>query len=52
LDILLLQVDENLTWRELEGYMGCLSGARQRGIMKKKSDGDRINALLSRLLIL
>lgn len=32
--------------------MGCLSGARQRGIMKKKSDGDRINALLSRLLIL
>ena len=52
MDILLLQVDENLTWRELKGYMGCLSGARQRGIMKKKSDGDRINALLSRLLIL
>lgn len=52
MDILLLQVGENLTWRELEGYMGCLSGARQRGIMKKKSDGDRINALLSRLLIL
>lgn len=52
MDILLLQVGENLTWRELEGYMGCLSGARQRGIMKNKSDGDRINALLSRLLIL
>lgn len=32
--------------------MGCLSGARRRGIMKKKSDGDRINALLSQLLIL
>lgn len=52
MDILLLQVDSKLTWRELEGYLGCLSAARRTGIMKKKSDGDRINALLSQLLIL
>lgn len=52
MDILLLQVDENLTWRELEGYTGCLSEARRRGIMKKKSDNDKINALLSQLLVL
>ncbi len=52
MDILLLRVDEKLTWRELDGYMGCLSSARRSGIMKKKSDGDRINALLSQLLIL
>lgn len=32
--------------------MGCLSGARRRGIMKKKCEGDRINALLSQLLLL
>ncbi len=52
MDIILLKVDEKLTWKELEGYMGCLSGARQRGIKKKKCEGDRINALLSQLLLL
>lgn len=52
MEILLLRIGGRLTWRELEGYMGCLSSARQRGILKKKSDGDRINALLSQLLVL
>lgn len=52
MDIILLKVDEKLTWAELEGYMGCLSGARRRGIIKKKCEGDRINALLSQLLLL
>lgn len=52
MDIFLLQVDSGLTWTELEGYMGCLSGSRRRGIMKKKCESDRINALLSQLLVL
>lgn len=52
MEILVLKVSDKLTWLELEGYMGCLSGARQRGILKKKCEGDRINALLSQLLVL
>ncbi|MCM1165319.1 MAG: 4'-phosphopantetheinyl transferase superfamily protein [Lachnospiraceae bacterium] len=52
MDIILLRVDKSLTWRELEGFMGCLEPARRRAVMKKKTDGDRINALLSRLLVL
>lgn len=52
MEILVLKVSDRLTWLELEGYMGCLSGARQRGILKKKREGDRINALLSQLLVL
>lgn len=52
MDILLLQTTNELTWAELEGYMGCLSGARRKGVLKKKNSADRINALLSQLLIL
>ena len=52
MDILLLKVSERLTWTELKGYMGCLSGSRQNGIQKKKSDSGKINALLSQLLVL
>lgn len=52
MEILLLQVNDTLTWRDLEGYMGCLSAPRQRGVMKKKGEGDRINSLLSQLLVL
>lgn len=52
MEILLLKVSGELTWAELKGYMGCLSGARQNGILKKKNDNDRINALLSQLLVL
>ncbi|MDE7363060.1 MAG: 4'-phosphopantetheinyl transferase superfamily protein [Oscillospiraceae bacterium] len=52
MEILLMKVSDKLTWLELEGYLGCLSAAKRRAIMKKKSDGDRINALLSQLLVL
>lgn len=52
MDILLLKVGSELTWTELKGYMGCLSGSRQNGILKKKSDNGKINALLSQLLVL
>lgn len=52
MDIILLKVDEKITWRELEGYTGCLDLSRRRGIAAKKNDTDKINALLSRLLVL
>lgn len=52
MDILLLKVDEKITWQELEGFLGCLDCVRRHGITAKKNDTDRINALLSRLLVL
>ena len=52
MDICVLTYSENLSWKELEGFLGCLTPARRRGILKKKQESDRINALLSRLLIL
>lgn len=52
MDIILLKVDEKVTWAELEGFTGCLGKAKRRGILAKKNDTDRINALLSRLLTL
>lgn len=52
MDIIILTYSQTLTWAELEGYLGCLTPARRRGILKKKQDPDKINALLSRLLVL
>lgn len=52
MDILILTYSQNLSWKEIEGYLGCLTPARRRGILKKKQEADRINALLSRLLVL
>ncbi len=52
MEILALKVPENLTFAEISGYMGWLSPARRKSIEKKKNEGDKINALLSRLLIL
>lgn len=51
MDIILLRIKDNLTWEELKGYMGCISSARRAVIDKKANEGDKINALLSRLLI-
>lgn len=52
MDILLMRVSEKLTWAEIEGYSGSLSRERRNAISRKKQEGDRINALLSRLLIM
>lgn len=52
MDILILTYSESVSWKELEGFLGCLSPARKRGVLKKKTDTDRINTLLSRLLVL
>lgn len=52
MEILILTYSQSLTWSELEGYLGCLTAPRRNGVLKKKTDKDRINALLSRLLML
>ncbi len=52
MDIILLKYPETTSWLELEGYAGCLTRVRRNGVLKKKTEGDRINALLSRLLLL
>lgn len=51
MDILLLRIKENLTWTEISGYAGCLGSSGRAAVNKKANDGDRINALLSRLLV-
>lgn len=51
MEILVLKTG-NTTWEEISGYLGCLDGARRKAVMKKAGDTDRINALLSRLLLL
>lgn len=52
MDILILSYSQSLSWNEIEGYLGCLDATRRNGILKKKTEKDRINALLSRLLML
>lgn len=51
MEILILKT-ENAVWEEISGYAGCLSAERRKSVLKKASDGDRINALLSKLLLL
>lgn len=51
MDIILLKTN-NANWNELSGYLGCLDSARRKSVLKKAGDGDKINALLSRLLLL
>lgn len=52
MDILILTYPQNLTWTEIEGYLGCLTAPRKNGVLKKKTEKDKINALLSRLLMM
>lgn len=51
MDIILVRVDEKVTWAELEDFTGCLNSAARAAVNKKANDNDKINALLSRLLI-
>lgn len=51
MDILILTYPQSLTFAEIEGYLGCLTAPRKNGVLKKKTEKDRINALLSRLLM-
>ena len=52
MDIILLRTSEHLTWEELSGYLGCLDKARRAAVDKKANASDKINALLSRLLLM
>ena len=52
MDIILLRTPETLTWEEISGYMGCIDKARRAAVNKKANDADKINALLSRLLVM
>ena len=51
MEILLLKTG-NVSWSELSGFLGCLDGARRKSVLKKADDRDKINSLLSRLLML
>lgn len=52
MDIILLRTSENLTWEEISGYLGCIDKARRAAVNRKANETDKINALLSRLLVL
>ena len=52
MDIILLRTSEDLTWEEISGYMGCIDKARRAAVNRKANDADKINALLSRLLVM
>ena len=52
MDIILVRVKESVTWAELSGFTGCLDSTRKAAINRKANDNDKINALLSRLLLM
>lgn len=52
MDIILLRIDEKTTWEEISGFAGCLGSQQRASVNKKARDGDKINALLSRLLVI
>lgn len=51
MEILLLKTG-NVSWSELSGFLGCLDSTRRKSVLKKADDRDKINSLLSRLLML
>ena len=51
MDIILVKTN-GVSWEEISGYLGCLTYSRRKGIMAKKVERDRINSLLSQLLVL
>lgn len=52
MDIILVRVQESVSWAELSGFVGCLDSARRAAINRKANDSDKINSLISRLLLL
>ena len=49
--ILLLRTG-NVSWSEISGFLGCLDFTRRKSVLKKANDSDKINSLLSKLLLL
>lgn len=52
MDIILVRIKESVTWAELSGFAGSLDPVRRAAVNRKANDGDKINSLLSRLLLL
>lgn len=52
MDIIVVKIDETVTWAELSGFTGCLDSTRRAAINRKANDSDKINSLISRLLLL
>lgn len=52
MDIILVRVKESVTWAELSGFAGSLDPVRRAAVNRKANDSDKINSLLSRLLLL
>lgn len=51
MDILLLKT-KKISWNEISGFLGCLDAPRRKSILAKSDDSDKINSLISRLLLL
>ena len=51
MEILLLKTG-NVSWSEISGFLGCLDFTRRKSVLKKANDSDKINSLLSKLLLL
>lgn len=51
MDILLLKT-EKITWNEISGFLGCLDAPRRKSVLAKAHESDKINSLLSRLILL
>ncbi|MDE6732017.1 MAG: 4'-phosphopantetheinyl transferase superfamily protein [Oscillospiraceae bacterium] len=51
MDIIVVKTD-GAVWAELSGFLGCLDSTRRAAINRKANDSDKINSLVSRLLLL
>lgn len=52
MDVILLKYPETICFGDIDHYLKYLTVPRQNGILKKKNDSSKVNALLSRLLLL
>ncbi len=51
MEILLLKTDL-VSWNDVEGFLRNLDSARRKSVLKKSNDSDKVNSLLSKLLLL
>lgn len=51
MEILLLKTG-SVSWNEISGFLGSLDSARRKSVLKKAGESDKINSLLSKLLLL
>ena len=51
MDIILLETGK-LRFSDVSGYLGCVTRARRERVERKKNDSDKLNCLLSELLVL